>query len=109
MEIQSKEITESPIDNNEAIGDGNSPVVEVPQELLEYFNIKPEDSLSSEDTQRIQEIYRSSKEIFPTGSLGEIMRFIGAVERANPAYGASETDRLFNLYKNFKLGRIYGH
>ena len=107
MEIHPKTTEEAPINNNPAVGDSQDTVVQVPQEMLEYFNIKPEDNITTEETMRLQDIYLTSKKIFPSGNLGEIMRFVSAVERANPALDASETDRLFNIYKNFKLGRIY--
>ena len=93
--------------SNEAIGDGGGGMVEVPQQLLEHFNIKPEDTLSTQETQRLQDIYVMAKEVYPEGDTGAILRFISAVERANPTYAASEQDRLFNIYKNFKLGKVY--
>ena len=107
IEIQTHVVKDTPTNNEPAHGDSAPDVVNAPQELLEYFNIKPEDNITTEETMRLQDIYLTSKKIFPSGNLGEIMRFVSAVERANPALDASETDRLFNIYKNFKLGRIY--
>ena len=107
IEIEPKTQTEH-INSSEAVHDSGPNVVEVPQEMLDHFNIKPEDDITMEDRYRLQEIFLTSKSLFPDGNLGAIMRFISAVESANPSYGASETDRLFNTYKNFKLGRQYG-
>ena len=111
IEIQPKtEVQAEPLTTNkEAVGDGGDAVIEVPQELLEYFNIKPEDNLTNMEVQRLGSIYSHSKELFPTGDVSEIMRFVKAVEMANPVYAGSEVDRLFNMYKNFKLGKVYAN
>ena len=102
-----KDAVDDDITPADSLPSETSGVIGVPQEMLEHFNIKPEDTVSMEDRYRLQEIFLLSKKLFPEGNTGAILRFIHAVEVANPSYGASETERLFNVYKNFKLANKF--